>query len=162
MPLSHTLSQSEESVNIRIQTPLMLSQQCQRLLHQPRISKHTPTQNLHTQIIPLFPCQFLCLDHCLRVLPRRLLVLRCYPHSLDIWRRSFKFGEESIVLAEGETGAVFEDRGGEFVCAGEGGGVEVGDLCELALVEGGVDVYEFYKSLEGPSLGDWGDCTSFC
>lgn len=47
------------------------------------------------------------------------------------------------MFAEGEAGAEFEDGSWEVVGVGEGGCVEVCDFCELALVEGGVDVYEF-------------------
>lgn len=58
------------------------------------------------------------------------------------------------MFSKGETGAVFEDRGGEVIGAGEGGGVEVCDFCELALVEGGVDVYEFFEGLERSLVRD--------
>lgn len=54
-------------------------------------------------------------------------------------------------LALGDSGAELEDAGGEVVFGGEGGGVEVKNCLVLALVEGVVDVDEF-----------WGGVSMFC
>lgn len=81
-----------------------------------------------------------------------------------------------VGLAEGDFGAELQDAGGEVVFGGERGGVEVEDGLVLALVEGAVDVDEFWLLVvswlcvrstgmglkEGLVYSVWGRHTTLC
>lgn len=67
-------------------------------------------------------------------------------HSREVWGviLILDFGEDLVGLAESDFGAELQEAGGEVVFRGERGGVKVENGLVLALVEGAVDVDEFW------------------
>lgn len=108
--------------------------------------QHCPAQNLHVPVLRVLRRQFLReLLRCLLV-PRRVLHQRLHRGEVRgvLLVVAVDIGERIVGLSQGDSGAELEYARRQLVLRGEGGGVEVEDGRVLPLVEGVVDVDEFY------------------
>jgi hypothetical protein len=136
-----------KSENIRLQIPLMPRQQPQRLLTAPITLQHRPTERLNARVIRK------ALRQLQRALQRRVMrprrVLRQRLHRGEVGgvvavAVGIDLGDRLVGRAQGNPGAQLEDTRRELVLGGQRGGVEVEDGVVLALVQGVVDVDEFW------------------
>lgn len=138
---------------IRLQIPLMPSQQPQRLLTAPITLKHRPTERLHARVIRKVLRQLQRTLQRRVVRPRRVLRQRFHRGEVGGVVIGIDLGDRLVGRAQGNPGAQLEDPRRELVLGGQRGGVEVEDRVVLALVKGVVDVDEFWVVSAGCDRG---------
>lgn len=126
----------------RLQIPLMLGQQGERLVRLALRVQHRAAQHLDGRVVRRFSRQGLRGPQCRVVLACR--VLREGLDGRQVGSLIVRNLRQHIGrLAQGDLGAELQQAGWQGVLGREGRGVEVDHMLVLALVEGVVDVDEF-------------------